>query len=238
MILKDEENATIKIYEDKNIYKYYSYFEVNKLKDGNIFGELALINPSKKRTATVIIREDCHLGVLNKESYDISIKNAQHKLRVRNLAFFINGPIFNGIANNYFLKNYFFRFKKKVFKSGEVLFHRGEIRTKIFFIINGELQLNAKMTLKKLTEIINYLSDGKKIDDGGLSKKYCRESFQFKRFYEDIKKTFRLYVLKDKEICGLDDMTENNIYLFDCVCVSLEPTEVYELDYKIKLVSL
>ena len=233
LIRKDEENATIKIYEDKNIYKYYSYFEVNKLKDGNIFGELALINPSKKRTATVIIREDCHLGVLNKESYDISIKNAQHKLRVRNLAFFINGPIFNGIANNYFLKNYFFRFKKKVFKSGEVLFHRGEIRTKIFFIINGELQLNAKMTLKKLTEIINYLSDGKKIDDGGLSKKYCRESFQFKRFYEDIKKTFRLYVLKDKEICGLDDMTENNIYLFDCVCVSLEPTEVYELDYKI-----
>ena len=233
LVRKDAEDFFMKLYEDINIYKYYNYFEVNKLKEGNIFGELALINPSKKRTATVIIREDCHLGVLNKEAYDISIKNAQDKLRIRNLAFFTNGPIFNGVASNYFLNNYFFRFKKRVLNTGEVLFHRGEIRTKIYFIINGELQLSAKLTLKKLTEIINYLSDGRDSDDGGLSKKYCRESFQFKRFYEEVKKNFRLYVLKDREISGLDDMTENNIYLFDCSCVSLEPTEVYELEYKI-----
>jgi hypothetical protein len=89
------------------------------------------------------------------------------------------------------------------------------------------------MTLKKLSEIILYLNDGKNFDDGGLSKKYCRESLQFKKFYEEAKNNFRLYVLKDKEIAGLDDMTKNNVYLFDCTCVSLEPTEVYELDYKI-----
>jgi len=233
LIRKDSKNSFIKMYEEKKNYKYYKYIEVNQLKDGNIFGELALINPSKKRTATVIIKEDCHLGVLNKEAYDISIKNAQDKLRIRNLLFFTNGPIFNGIANNYFLNNYFFRFKKRVYNSGEVLFHRGEIRTKIIFIINGELQLSSKMTLKKLSEIILYLNDGKNFDDGGLSKKYCRESLQFKKFYEEAKNNFRLYVLKDKEIAGLDDMTKNNVYLFDCTCVSLEPTEVYELDYKI-----
>jgi len=33
-----------------------------------------------------------------------------------------------------------------------------------------------KMTLKALTNIIEYLNDGKKIDDRGLSKKYYRES--------------------------------------------------------------
>ena len=28
-------------------------------------------------------------------------------------------------------------------------------------------------------------------------------------------------------------MTENDIFLFDCMANSLEPTEVYEFDYKI-----
>lgn len=92
-----------------------------------------MINSSKKRTATVIIREDFHFGVLNKEEYNISIKNAHDKLRIRNLLFFTNDLIFNGIANNFFLNNYLFRFKKRSYHSGKVLFHRGEIRTKIFF---------------------------------------------------------------------------------------------------------
>ena len=233
LIRKDTKNYFIDRYEDKEKYKYYNYFEVNHLKDGNIFGELALINPSKKRTATVIIKEDCHLGVLNKEAYDMSIKNAQDKLRIRNFLFFTNGPIFNGIANNYFLNYYFFRFKKKIYNSGEILFHRGEKRNKIYFIISGELQLSAKLTLRKLTEIINYLNDKKTKDDGGLSKIYCRENIRFKRFYEEAQNNLRFYVLKDKEIAGLDDMTEKNIYLFDCKCVSLEPSEIYELDYNI-----
>ena len=234
-IREDAKNSFVKMYEEKMNLKYYSYIEVNRLKDGNIFGELALINPSKKRTATVIIREDCHLGVLNKEAYDASIKNAQDKERIRNLLFFTNGPIFNGIANNFFLNNYFFRFKKRIYNSGEILFHRGEKRSKIFFINNGELQLSGKMTLKKLSDIIQYLNEGRCVDDGGLSKKYCRESLEFKRIYEEDKKQFRFYALKDKEIAGLDDMTQNNIYLFDCICISLEPTEVYELDFYIFL---
>ena len=233
IIRKDSKNFFINMYENKENYKYYNYFEVNHLKDGNIFGELALINPSKKRTATVIIKEDCYLGVLNKEFYDISIKNAQDKLRKRNLLFFTKGPIFKGISNNYFLNCYFFRFKKRIYNSGEILFHRGEKRNKIYFIISGELQLCAKLTLKRLSEIIKYLNEGKEKDDGGLSNTYCKENIKFKRFYEEAKNNLRFYVLKDKEIAGLDDMTENNFYLFDCKCVSLEPTEVYELDYGI-----
>ena len=233
LISSDSKNFFVKLYEEKINYKYYNYIEVNHLNDGNIFGELALINPSKRRTATVLIKEDCHLGVLNKESYDISIKTAQDKERLRKLLFFTNGPIFNGIANTFFLNNYFFRFKKRIYHSGEVLFNRGEIRTKIFFIINGELQLSGKMTLKKLTDIIIYLNEGRCIDDGGLSKNFCKENLEFKKIYEGNKKIFRFYALKDREIAGLNDMTENNRYIFDCICNSLHPTEVYELDFKI-----
>ena len=232
-IVREDAKNYFPIYDDMDNFKYYNYNEINHLKDGNIFGELALINPSKKRTATIIIKEDCHLGILNKEIYDLSIKSAQHKLRIRSLIYFLQGPIFNGVSNNFFVNNYFFRFHKKVFNCGEVLFHRGEPRTKIFFIIRGELQLRSKMSLKKISQVIEYLNDGRDSDDGGLTKKYCRENIEFRQFYEQAKKLLKIYVLKDKEISGLDDMVENEIYLFDCVSVSSDGSEVYELDYKI-----
>ena len=71
------------------------------------------------------------------------------------------------------------------------------------------------------------------MDDGGLIPKYCKESVDFIKFYEEVQNNFRFYVLKNKEIAGLDDVTQNGIFLFDCVANSLEPTEVYEFDYKL-----
>ena len=232
-ITSDIRNNVIKINEKDIELKYFNYLEVNQLRDKNIFGELALINPNQKRTATIIMKENCHFGVLDKESYEISIKTAQEKSRTRNLLYFTNGFLFKGLTNNYFLNNYFFRFKKKIYNSGEYLFRRGEQRTKLFFIINGELQLGGKMTLKKISEIIRWLQGETGWDDGGVIVKHCKESVDFRKFYEEAQNYFRFYVLKKKEIAGLDDMTEDGIFLFDCVANSLEPTEVYEFDYAI-----
>ena len=232
-ITSDIRNNVIKINEKEIELKYFNYLEVNQLRDKNIFGELALINPNQKRTATIIMKENCHFGVLDKESYEISIKTAQEKSRTRNLLYFTNGFLFKGLTNNYFLNNYFFRFKKKIYNSGEYLFRRGEQRTKLFFIINGELQLGGKMTLKKISEIIRWLQGETGWDDGGVIVKHCKESVDFRKFYEEAQNYFRFYVLKKKEIAGLDDMTEDGIFLFDCVANSLEPTEVYEFDYSI-----
>ena len=232
-ITSDIRNNVIKINEKEIELKYFNYLEVNQLRDKNIFGELALINPNQKRTATIIMKENCHFGVLDKESYEISIKTAQEKSRTRNLLYFTNGFLFKGLTNNYFLNNYFFRFKKKIYNSGEYLFRRGEQRTKLFFIINGELQLGGKMTLKKISDIIRWLQGETGWDDGGVIVKHCKESVDFRKFYEEAQNYFRFYVLKKKEIAGLDDMTEDGIFLFDCVANSLEPTEVYEFDYAI-----
>ena len=232
-ITSDIRNNVIKINEKEIELKYFNYSEVNQLRDKNIFGELALINPNQKRTATIIMKENCHFGVLDKESYEISIKTAQEKSRTRNLLYFTNGFLFKGLTNNYFLNNYFFRFKKKIYNSGEYLFRRGEQRTKLFFIINGELQLGGKMTLKKISDIIRWLQGETGWDDGGVIVKHCKESVDFRKFYEEAQNYFRFYVLKKKEIAGLDDMTEDGIFLFDCVANSLEPTEVYEFDYSI-----
>ena len=232
-ITNDIRNNIIKINEKPINLKYFNYVEVNQLKDKNIFGELALINPNQKRTATIIMKDNCHFGVLDKESYEISIKTAHEKSRMRNLLYFTNGFLFKGLTNNYFLNNYFFRFKRKTYNSGEFLFRRGQKRNKIYFIINGELELGGKMTLKKITSIIGWLEGKVRWDDGGVLVKYCKESIDFIKYYEEAQNYFRFYVLKKKEIAGLDDMVQNGIYLFDCMAISSEPTEVYEFDYKI-----
>ena len=89
------------------------------------------------------------------------------------------------------------------------------------------------MTLKKITEILSWLNGETGWDDGGLIPKYCKESVDFTKFYEEVQNNFRFYVLKNKEIAGLDDVTQNGIFLFDCVANSLDQTEVYEFDYKV-----
>ena len=61
-ISNDIRNNVIKINEKAIDLKYFYYFEVNQLRDKNIFGELALINTNQKRTATIIIKENCHFG--------------------------------------------------------------------------------------------------------------------------------------------------------------------------------
>ena len=232
-IANDIRNNIIKINEKSINLKYFNYLEVNQLNDKNIFGELALINPNQKRTATIIMKDNCQFGILDKESYELSIKTAQEKSRMRNLLFFTKGFLFNGLTNNYFLNNYFFRFKRKTYNPGEFIFRRGEKRNNIYFIINGELELGGKMTLKKITSIIELLEGKIRWDDGGVIVKYCKESIEFIKYYEEVQNYFRFYVLKKKEIAGLDDMVQNGIFLFDCMAISSEPTEVYAFDYKI-----
>ena len=51
------------------------------------------------------------------------------------------------------------------------------------------------------------------------------------KYYYNYKHNIKCCVLKDKEIIGLDDLTINDINIFNCKCVSTEKTELYEIDY-------
>lgn len=54
--------------------------EVNVLKVGSSFGELALINDAK-RTATIVAKEDCIFAVMEKHNYK-SILGAQEMAKI------------------------------------------------------------------------------------------------------------------------------------------------------------
>ena len=231
-IIKKIRNETIKFTDKLFTIKYYNYIEVNQMTTGNIFGELALINPNKKRTATIIMKEDCDFGTLIKQYYDLSIKIAQDKLRTKDILFFTEGPIFKGISYNTFQLNFLFRFKKKFFNNREYIFHKDQKRDKIYFIIKGEFQLSGNLTLKEMSEYIEKINIGGRREENMDIKKMLKKEPKFKQFYENKKLNIKFCVLKDKEILGLDDLTVNDSYLFDCKCVS-QKAEVYELNSNI-----
>ena len=51
-------------------------FEVAVLEGGSHFGELALLKAGKRRTATVITKEDTHFAILDKHSYNRAMGKA------------------------------------------------------------------------------------------------------------------------------------------------------------------
>ena len=215
------------IYEQNMKFKVLIYYEINQLYEGSIFGELALSDPNNKRSATIVTKEDCYFGTLIKQVYDLSLKAAQDKLRLRNVLFFTRGPIFKGISNNVFINKYFYTFKKLSYKNGDILFRKGEKRKSIIFIEKGELELSRNMTLYEITKIINSL--GGILDDNYLYF-LLNNYYEFNKYYYNHRHNIKFYVLNDKEIIGFEDLTIDDIYIFNCKCISTEKTELYEID--------
>ncbi|CAD8172121.1 unnamed protein product [Paramecium octaurelia] len=72
--------------------KRFELKEVNILKAGNSFGELALLNDNAKRTATIIAKEDCMLAVMEKHHFK-AILGAQEQQKVQDrIAFLCSFP--------------------------------------------------------------------------------------------------------------------------------------------------
>ena len=217
-----------RIIQERVVIKTYEFFEVVQLNDGSIFGELALTNPNSKRTATIITKAECYFGTIVKQYYDISFRAAQEKSQSRNISFFTRSPIFKGINSNTFLNKFFYSFKKRTYKKGDLIYKRGEERKSVIFIIKGELEIGATITLKEINDLINSFG-------GIMNEKYMRDLLnsyeEFNKYFLKHKHKIKLCSLKDREIAGFDDMAVDGINMFDCICTSADKTELYELDY-------
>ena len=83
------------ILEIQNLTKYYGKIKgvenlSLKLEEGEIFGDIALRNTQKQRTASIITINDCVFGTLTQAAYDQCFKGTQEKIRNLNCCFFVN----------------------------------------------------------------------------------------------------------------------------------------------------
>lgn len=201
----------------QNELKLFTYVEVVVLKEGNIFGDVALQKVSQKRTATVITKTDCIFGTLTKTAYDLCLKGTQDKVRLWNVYFFLNGPLFKEVNQTIFESKYFNFFKQEELKRGQRIFNSNENRSSIYFIKQGEFEVSSKLTFKQLNHIIRSL--GGYLDEEE-EKEFASHSIIFDEYYNRQCHFFRFCFLKDKEIAGLDDFMIKDKYFCDCYCSS------------------
>ena len=208
----DEHNKNDK-YDDYDLTKQYNfilwkYIEVCKLKKGNFFGEIALLKESSKRTATIITTKNSIFGIMQKEEFQIFFKDVTERIRRNNIDGLLKSKLFNNFSYYNFeprLFNCFFFVKHK---KGDYLFKQGNYREKIFYIKNGEVQIQLYASFAKLDKIIISLGGDPK---SKLLKDLIKNNQKLKEF-ELKNRRFNVSIISKGELIGSDeivDMLEN-----------------------------
>ena len=137
--------------------KIYKYEMVRYLTVGDTFGELALENKNSKRTATIIAHEDCDFAVINKNEYNLLIKDSLKKYKKKFFILIYSYKIFKEISVNLFNREYFNNFRFCRFSKNRFLLKDGLNCSEIYFILNGEFELYIEKNIFELNIIINKL---------------------------------------------------------------------------------
>ena len=197
MILKKENE-----YHKINIV---GYFKVVELSEGNIFGEVALINDDSKRTASIYVKENSVFGTLNRKVYKSLIRDIQQKNKKDSISFIFNTQLFKNINNSEFLTKYWHFFFERNINKGDFIFKSGFQSDEIYFLREGEI----KLFIPKL----NYLNINKYIDYLENKKHFLNEE------YEKENDVVISYV-KEGEIFGMDDFIFNDKLFCSGICES------------------
>ena len=202
------ENEKSENFEQEELVTIYSYFEIIKKNKGDIFGEVALQNEDKKRTATIICYENCVFGSLSKSAYNNCLRDIEVRKRRNYVNFILSFPIFTEMRWNIFESRYFNFFKLEQVNHGDVIIKQNEVYEKVYFIKEGQFQLNSLLSANDLSEI---LKEKRKIIFKPKDK-----------YFNNEKKQFRITIINNKDVIGLEDICFKNHYLVDAVCISTE----------------
>jgi CRP-like cAMP-binding protein len=168
--------------------------EVSILKDGDSFGELALLS-EKPRAATVESKDICVLAVLSKQDFKKILSQEADKSLKEKVNFLFKLPIFSGYTKQSVQKLSYY-FQEQVYNKGSYVYKENSIPDKIYFIYRGEFKLfQTRSKLKR--KIIDFPSGILQTERSMLKIKNARE----------VEETFQLQVaIKGKnELFGYEE---------------------------------
>ena len=216
-----------------SIYPYvalWTYYHVTNINQGQTFGDIALSDDAKRRTATIIALEQTYCGTLDITVYKNCIKDAQEKIRKMNINVLLSNQIFDGFNLDVFDKRYFNYFKHVSLKRNEELFKQCTLRKDVFFIKEGEIELYFKGCFKDINKILT--QKGVKIDMAReilMTKTHPR----YKEFYFEKRIEFKLFHCGSKEAIGLDEIVFDNELLYCCGRCSSDKAELFAIELKL-----
>ena len=214
----------------------YDFFD--NIYPGTFFGEYALDQRVKKRSASIRTEEECYIGSLSYEYYSSLISDEIKKLKVIDLQFIINNFFFKEISSNIFNKYYYPMFKIHEMKKNEVIFDSNDNLESIYLLKDGTIKTEIYANVKDIIELIKniikklYLkSSNLKItleQIMALKKNYLKddlivESNENKDFIlsdKIPKQLYNLYYSNGFECLGLLEYCLNINYITKCTVVS------------------
>lgn len=205
----------------------FGYHHVCDINVGQTFGELALRVHSVKRTATVYCSESVTLCSLSKKLYDVSFKETNEKLRWRNIYYLLNYEILNGINIGLFETKYFNCFTQITLKRGDYLAKQKDKRENVYFLQSGEVELEAKLSFRKIEEIIKSLGGVIKPEHGIENALFNRNVFN--KFLKSKNMNCRLFVIHPGDVIGLDDYLLEGVFFSNVICAS-ETAQLFSIN--------
>lgn len=112
---------------------------VNTLKEGDFFGELALIN-NKPRTATIEASEVCYLAVLSKKDFKKILCNDALKSLEERVNLLKSLPAFSDLSK-LSLQKFVYSFSEITYKKDQILFDENFLADCLYFVKSGEIKI-------------------------------------------------------------------------------------------------
>ena len=222
----------------------WSYFHVTNLIDGQTFGDVALAENNKKRTATIITQEKTICGTLDYYIYNKFIKDAQKKIRKNIVHYLLNVNFFRGINEDIFEEQYFNMFKYNNLHRNDYLFKSNHERNSIYIVVSGEIEASINCTIQELNNILN----NKNVilhNAINFEERLCIINENFNYFYKNSKNIYRIkihafgsclglneYVLSKEDNENSENKSDKDIFYVNAKCIS-DKAEVYSIDYKL-----
>ena len=201
-------NNLLLLKDEKKTVTIYKYFNLVKLKQGDTFGEIALTDEFNKRSTSIIVGEDTHFGLINKQGYNKCLKEATEKITRNKINLLSNNTIFLDYPRRDFKKYLVNHFRvRKLHKGEKLLIENSKDSEYAYFTKLGQFDLyfeHKSINMLRLLEI--YLkknqSINSKINVENFDKLYENEDLE-KKANKLIK--MKLWIIQGVDIIGLED---------------------------------
>ena len=225
---KKENDDNNKYNQIKYTFYLWKYNIVCNLDKGKSFGEVALQKGDNRRTATIITKTDCVFGILEKDDYQVLIKEYMEKARKINTQALLNSKLFYNYREDLFDTHYFNCFKATKRHKSEYLFKQNDKREFIYFIKKGDVQIEHISTWKELDKIIETLGN-QSLSEKKVLNDLILSSEKLKNFTQK-KQKFNISICSSGEIVGFEEHIYPNTdtFMFSAICLC--ECEIFSLE--------
>ncbi|CAI2370289.1 unnamed protein product [Moneuplotes crassus] len=200
--------------KDLKSFKIAMMKEVNVLGAGKCFGELALIN-SSKRAATIYCKtDDCSFAILSRDDFKEIAGKAEKKKLDKKINFLKRFEMFTEFTYTT-LRKFSYFMDEQVYSKGGKVYSEGDIQLGIFLVLEGSFEIIQKNPMKVKQKLKNKII---KLKDKKSSLSVLKDL-----------NYFRLASLTEGDLFGVEEVLQNVPRKNTVICTSGGYSTIYFL---------